>query len=170
MKRYMRRTYVIAFFVIGLSASDFSNFAFCDEQVDSGLSIANVYSTYRVKDKSLQIIFVLLNKSNDNITVLTDHLNTEYLKDSNTYVIGVGSMTVKYKGYSIIESLYNYAPVTLRPKEGTGVNHIMKTTFKDIDQSSEFKVKYEIREEFGKRFNVWSGSVESSLINPKIIK
>jgi hypothetical protein len=60
--------------------------------------------------------------------------------------------------------------VTLKPKEGTFVNHLVKKTFKDINISTEFKVKYEIREKFGKRFNVWSGAVESGLIKPRIIK
>jgi hypothetical protein len=170
MKTYMRKIIIIVFLFIGLSIMSFSNFVYSEEPVDSGLSLANVHSIYHTNDKILQIKIVLLNTSSDNITVLTDHLNTQFLKDSNKYVIGVGSMTAKYQGYNIIESLYKFAPVTLKPKEGTFVNHLVKKTFKDINKNTDFIVKYEIREKFGKRFNVWYGAVESGPIKPKIIK
>ena len=169
MQADMRKTCIIVLLVLGLSIMNFSNIVYSEEQVDSGLSLADVKSVYSISDKILQIKIVLVNTGSDNITVLTGGLNTQYLKDSNEYVLGKGSMTAKYKGYTIIESLYKFAPVTLKPKEGTFVNHLVKKTFKDINISTEFKVKYEIREKFGKRFNVWSGAVESGLIKPRII-
>ncbi len=170
MQADMRKTCIIVLLVLGLSIMNFSNFVYGEEPADSGLSLANVYSTYRPNDKILQIRFLLLNTSSENITVLTDHLNTQYLKDSNKYVIGAGSMTAKYQGYNIVQSLYKFAPVTLKPKEATGVNHLIKRTFKDINKNTDFIVRYEIREKFGKRFNVWHGIVESGPIKPIIMK
>jgi hypothetical protein len=166
----MRKIGIIMLLFIGLSLMNFSNLVYSEELVDSGLSLANDQSVYSTRDKILQIKIVLLNTGSDSITVLTDRLDTEFLKDSNTYVISKGSMTAKYQGYNIIESLYKFAPVTLKPKEGTFVNHLVKKTFKDINKNTDFIVKYEIREKFGKRFNVWYGAVESGPIKPKIIK
>jgi hypothetical protein len=79
-------------------------------------------------------------------------------------------MTARYQGYNIVESLYKFAPVTLKPKEATPVNHLVKRTLKDINENTDFIVRYEIREKFGKRFNVWYGAVESGPIKPRIIK
>ncbi len=62
------------------------------------------------------------------------------------------------------------APEPLKPKEATGVNHLIKRTFKDINKNTDFIVRYEIREKFGKRFNVWYGAVESGPIKPRIFK
>jgi hypothetical protein len=166
----MRKIIIIVFLVIGLSITSFSDFVCSEEPIASGLSLSNVHILYHTNSKTLQIKFVLLNTGSDNITVLTDRLDTEFLKDSNTYIISKGSMTAKYPGYNIIESLYKFAPVTLKPKEGTFVNHLVKRTFKAINNNTDFMVKYEIREKFGKRFNVWYGAVESGPIKPRIIK
>ena len=164
----MREIIIIVFLFIGFFIMNFRNFVYSEEPVDSGLSLAHVQSVYSTRDKILQIKIVLLNTGSDSITVLTDRLDTEFLKDSNTYVISKGSMTAKYQGYNIIESLYKFAPVTLKPKEGTFVNHLVKKTFKDINKNTDFIVKYEIREKFGKRFNVWYGAIESGPIKPRI--
>jgi hypothetical protein len=170
MKTYMSKIIIILFLFIGFSIMDFSNYVYSEELVDSGLSLAVVQSVYSTSDKTLQIKLVLLNTSNANITVLTDRLDTEFLKDSNTYVISKGSMTARYQGYNIVESLYKFAPVTLKPKEATHVNHLVKRTFKDINENTDFILRYEIRGKFGKRFNVWYGAVESGPIKPRIIK
>ncbi len=168
---HMRKTGIMVLLFTGLSIMSFSNIAYGEKLVDSGLSLANVQCVYSTGDKILQIKIVLVNKGSDNITVLTDRLDTEFLKDTNTYVVSKGSMTVRYPGYNIIESLYKFSPVTLKPKEGTFVNHLVKTTFKkDINNNTELMVKYEIREKFGKRFNVWYGAVESGPIKPIIVK
>ncbi len=170
MKTYMRKTIIIVFLVIGLSITSFSDFVCSEEPIASGLSLSDAHILYHTNSKTLQIRIVLLNTGSDHITVLTDGLDTEFLKDSNTLVISKGSMTVKYPGYNIVESLYKFAPVTLKPKEGTFVNHLVKRTFKAINNNTDFMVKYEIREKFGKRFNVWYGAVESGPIKPRIIK
>lgn len=167
----MRKIGIIMLLFIGLSLMNFSNLVYSEELVDSGLSLANVQSVYSTEDKILQIKIVLVNNGSNNITVLTDRLDTEFSKESNTYVISKGSMTAIYPGYNIIESLYKFAPVTLKPKEGTFVSHLVKNTFKkDINKNTGFMVKYEIREEFGKRFNVWYGTAESGPIKPIIVK
>ncbi|MFV1950369.1 MAG: hypothetical protein ACC630_00195, partial [Nitrospinota bacterium] len=75
-----------------------------------------------------------------------------------------------YKGYKIIQSLYNFAPVTLKPNEGTFINHNVKKNLNNIDEKTDLAVKYKISEKFGKRFNVWHGSIEASPIKLKIKK
>ncbi len=167
MKTYMRETIIIVFLVIGLSITSLSDFVRCEEPIASGLSLSNAQILYHTNSKTLQIRIVLLNTGSDHITVLTDSLDTEFLKDSNTLVISKGSMTAKYPGYNIIESLYKFAPVTLKPKEGTFVNHLVKRPF---DANADLIVRYEIRDNFGKRFNVWYGTVDSGPIKPRTIK
>ena len=83
MKTYMRKTIIIVFLVVGLSITSFSNFVCCEEPIDSGLSLSDVHILYLTSSKTLQIRIVLLNTGSDQITVLTDSLDTEFLKDSN---------------------------------------------------------------------------------------
>lgn len=167
MTTNMTKIIVSMFLFIGLSITSFSDFVCSEEPIDSGLSLSNVHILYHTNSKTLQIKFVLLNTSNANITVLTERLNTQFLKDSNKYIIGAGSMTARYQGYNIVESLYKFAPVTLKPKEGTFVNHLVKRPF---DANADLIVRYEIRDNFGKRFNVWYGTVDSGPIKPRTIK
>ena len=158
------------FLLLELSIMNFTSLVYSENAVNNGLSIADVNCIYHANDKNLQIKCVLLNTSSDNITVLTDHLSTDFLKDSKKYVIWVDSMTEQYQGYNIVESIYKFAPVTLKPKEGTFINHIVKRTTKRINKDTIFIVRYEIREEFGKRFDLWHGAIESGPIKPKKIK
>ncbi len=76
-------------------------------------------------------------------------------------------MKMKYQGHHIIQSLHKFAPVTLRPDEGTRLNGYIKTKF-NIDKNTDIIIRYRIPEEFGKRFNAWHGSVETGPIKPKI--
>lgn len=167
----MNKMIIILFLFIVLSLINFSNFAYSENTVDVELlSLADVNFIYHSNANVLQIKCVLLNTSSNDITVLTDHLNTDYIKDSNKYVIGMGSKTVEYQGYNIVESLYKFSPVTLKPKEGTFINHLIKRPSLRINKNTDFIVRYEIKENFGKRFNVWYGAVESGPIKPKKTK
>ena len=160
------------FLFIWLSITSSSGLVFGEDSVDSGLSCSIVQILYHADSKNLQIKLVLMNTSNDNITVLTGLLDTEFLKDSNKYIIGKGSMTARFKGYNIVESLYKFDPVTLRPKEATPVNHFVREPLvkSPFDADKDIMVMYEVTEKFGKRFKVWSGSAESGPIKPRIVK
>ncbi len=172
MTTNMAKIIVHIFLFIGLSITSCSGLVFGEESVDGGLSLSIVQILYHADSKNLQIKLVLMNTSNDNITVLTDRLDTELLKDSNKYIIGKGSMTAGFKGYNIVESLYKFDPVTLRPKEATLVNHLVKEPLikSPFNSDKDIMVMYEVTEKFGKRFKVWCGSAESGPIKPRIVK
>ena len=172
MARNMTKIILCVFLFLGLSITSFKGLVFSEEHADNGLSISVVQILYHADSKNLQIKLVLMNTSNDNITVLTGLLDTELIKASNTYIIGKGGMIAKYKGYNIVESLYKFDPVTLRPKEATPVNHFVRAPLvkSPFDADKKIMVKYEIKEKFGKRFKVWYGAVESGPIKPRKVK
>ncbi len=147
-----------------------SNFVY-GEGIKDGLSIENVHIFYFVKEERLKVMFALLNKGNKEIIVLTENLNTGFLDDSGKHICEIGAgITAKYKDYKIIQSLYRFDPVTLKPKEATVINHHVKRKLVDIDEETGLIVRYKTKENFGKRHKVWYGSIESTPIKPKIIK
>lgn len=141
------------------------------EEIKHGLSVDNVHLFYFAKDQTLKVIFALLNKGNTEKTVLVENLNTAFLEESNMHVCEIGAgIKSKYEDYTIIQSLYRFDPVTLRPKEGVAINHIVKRRAEDIDPSTTLIVRYKINDEFGKRHNVWYGSIDSTPTKLKIIE
>jgi len=153
-------------FVLSFSSSSVSG-----EEIEHGLSVDNVHIFYFAKDATFKVLFALLNTGNTDITVLVENLNTAFLDESDKHICEIGAgIKAKYEDYSIIQSLYRFDPVTLRPKEGTAINHLVKRKPEDIDGEKALIVRYKINEDFGKRHNVWYGSTESTPIKLKIIK
>ncbi len=147
-----------------------SNYLY-SEEIKEGLSIENVHMFYFAKDEKLKVMFALLNTGNKEIIVLTESLNTGFLDDSGKNICEIGAgITAKYEGYNIVQSLYRFDPVTLKPKEATVINHHVKRKLVDVDEETGLIVRYKIKEDFGKRHKVWYGSIESTSIKPRIIK
>jgi len=141
------------------------------EEKKNGLSIENVHIFYFAKEKRLKVMFALLNTGNADISVVTENLNTVFPDKSDKPMCEIGAgIKIKYKDFRIIQSLYRFDPITLRPKEGANINHHVKWKPKDIEGITDLIVRYKIEEDFGKRHNVWYGSIESTLIKLKIIK
>ena len=160
----------------------FQVFAFCfilsfgcrfvnGEETKYGLAIDNVHIFYFTEDERLNVNFVLINTGNREITVLTENLNTAFLDKSDKPICEIGAgIKATYKDYRMIQSLYRFDPVTLRPKEATVINHHVRRKPKNIHGTTDLIVRYKIEEDFGKRHNVWYGSIESTPIKVKIIK
>ncbi len=147
-----------------------SNYLY-SEEIKEGLSIENVHMFYFAKDEKLKVMFALLNTGNKEIIVLTESLNTGFLDDSGKNICEIGAgITAKYKDYNIIQSLYRFDPVILKPKEATIINHLVKRKLVDNDEEADLIVRYKTKENFGKRHKVWYGSIESTPTKPKIIK
>ena len=153
-------------FVLILSSHSVSG-----EGIKHGLSVDNVHIFYFSKDQTLKVIFALLNTGDTDKTVLVENLNTAFSKESDKHICEIGAgIKAKYKDYRIIQSLYRFDPVTLRPKEGVAINHVVKRRAKDIDPKTSLIVRYKINDDFGKRHNVWYGSTDSAPTKLKIIK
>jgi len=149
----------------------FSSNSVIGAEIKHGLSVENVHIFYFAKDETFKVLFVLLNTGNTEITVLAENLNTTFSDESDKHICEIGAgIKIKYKDYRVIQSLYRFDPVTLRPKEGTNINHIIKWKHKDIDGITDLIVRYKIEEDFGKRHNVWYGTIESTPTKLKIIK
>ena len=153
-------------FVLSFSSSSVSG-----EEIKYGLSVDNVHIFYFAKDETLKVLFALLNTGNTDITVLVENLNTAFFDESDKHICEIGAgIKAKYKDYRIIQSLYRFDPITLRAKEGANINHLVKRKPEDIEGITDLIVRYKIEEDFGKRHNVWYGSIESTPIKLKIIK
>jgi hypothetical protein len=136
-----------------------------------GLSVDNVHAFYFAKNQTLKVLFALLNTGNTDITVLVENLNTSFFDESNKHICEIGAgIKAKFKDYKIIQSLYRFDPVTLRPKEGVAINHMVKRRADKIDPKAALIVRYKIPGDFGKRHNVWYGSVDSTPTKLKIFK
>ena len=141
------------------------------EDTKHGLSVDNVHIFYFAKDQTLKVLFALLNTGNTDITVLVENLNTSFFDESDKHICEIGAgIKAKFKDYKIIQSLYRFDPVTLRPKEGVAINHMVKRRADKIDPKTALIVRYKINNDFGKRHNVWYGSVDSTPTKLKIIK
>ncbi len=153
-------------FVLSFSSSTVSG-----EENKYGLSVDNIHIFYFAKDQTLKVLFALLNTGNTDITVLAENLNTAFFDESDKHICEIGAgIKAKYKDYRIIQSLYRFDPVTLRPKEGIAINHMVKRKPEDIDPKTALIVRYKINEDFGKRHDVWYGFIESAPTKLKIIK
>ena len=149
----------------------FSSNPVSGEEIKPGLSVDNVHILYLAKDQTLKVLFALLNTGDTDKTVLVENLNTTFLEESDKHIceISVGIRST-YRDYRIIQSLYRFDPVTLRPKEGVAVNHVVKRRVEDIDPTTALIVRYRINDDFGKRHNVWCGSTDSNPTELRIIK
>ncbi len=147
-----------------------SSFIYGDETKD-GLSIQNVYVSYYAKEERLHVMFAVLNTGDKEVMILTENLNTGFIDDSGKRVFEIGAgITARYKDYKIIQSLYRFDPVTLKPKEATLIRHNVKKKLMDVDEETEFVVRYKVNKDFGMRHNAWFGSIESTPVKPRIIK
>ena len=148
----------------------FSN-SVSEEEINHGLTVDNVHIFYFTEDQTLKVLFSLLNTGNTDKTVLVENLNTAFLEESGKYICEIGAgIEAKYKDYRIIQSLYRFDPVTLRPKEGVAVNHMVKRRVEDIDAEAALIVRYKINENFGKRHNVWYGCTDSTPTKLRMIE
>ena len=177
-----------------------------DDAVDRRLSIANVRLLYFSDEHRLHASFVLLNASDSDITVLSKGFSVglsrftptpkpnekeEAESRSESTVASneakdrkhpcifecQAAIFMKYQGHDILQSLYTFAPVTLKPGEGVSIllNHkIMHDSDSDvdlfnIDKDTDVIIRYTVSEKFGKRFNTWHGSISTDPIKPQVI-
>jgi len=184
----------------------FGNRVSSDDAVDRRLSIANVRLLYFSDEHRLHASFVLLNASDSNITVLSKGFGVglsrfipipkpnekEEAKGRSESTVAShqvkdrehpcvfecqAAIFMKYQGHDILQSLYTFAPVTLKPGEGVSIllNHkIMHDSDSDvdlfnIDKDTDVIIRYTVSEKFGKRFNTWYGSISTDPIKPQVI-
>ena len=184
----------------------FGNRVSADDAVDRRLSIAGVRLLYFRDEHRLHASFVLLNASDSNITVLSKGFSVGLSRftpipkpNEEEEAEGRSESTVasneakdrehpcvfecqaaifmKYQGHDILQSLYTFAPVTLKPGEGVSIllNHkIMHDSDSDvdlfnIDKDTDVIIRYTVSEKFGKRFNTWYGSISTDPIKPQVI-
>jgi hypothetical protein len=119
----------------------------------------------------------LINNSDQEVTVLTKSLQVliepHQSPDSNGkrsfdqlgLKFGITGQ-VTYDGHLLIPSLCDFSPVTLRPNEAAYFSHEVKEVGNGLallEKRSDLPlvVKYSVSPEWGKRFAVWSGSVET---------
>lgn len=108
----------------------------------------------------------LVNTNAHELTVLTKNLNWATSGESGDKLVfeaGYGG-AVKYEGHPIIPSLYDFAPVTLRPNEQALIRQEITNGLDALGKrtGTPLVVRYRVAPEWGKRFAVWNGSVETT--------
>jgi hypothetical protein len=123
-----RLHFIALCFVLSFTSSSVSG-----EGIKNGLSVENVYIFYSNKDETLKVLSALLNIANTDITILAENLSTAFLHESDKHVCEIGAgIGIKYKDYRIIQSLYRFDPITLRPTESANINHLANRKPEDI--------------------------------------
>lgn len=116
----------------------------------------------------------LVNSSDHEITVLTKNLGMQTDGSANQmiFIVGYSNPAVTHDGHTIVPSLYDFSPVTLKPNEEAFVSQeiVGMRSLKQITPETKFTVRYTISAEWAKRFALWSGSVESKSFSPRIRK
>ena len=116
----------------------------------------------------------LVNTNAHELTVLTKNLNWVTSGESGDKLVfeaGYGG-AVKYEGHPIIPSLYDFAPVTLRPNEQALIRQEITNGLEVLEKRNDrpLVVKYSVSPEWGKRFAVWSGSIATAPFTASVRK
>ena len=113
----------------------------------------------------------LLNSTDHEVTVLTKNLNTGMDGSSGrmTFIVGYGDPVIMHDGHTVVPSLYDLSPVTLKPNEEAFVSKEIHNV-RQVTAETQLVVRYTISAEWAKRFALWSGSAESKSFSARIRK
>ena len=113
----------------------------------------------------------LLNSTNYEVTVLTKNLNTgiDWSDSPMTFLVGYGNVAITHDGHTIVPSLYDFSPVTLKPNGEAFISQEVHNV-SHATAETQFVVRYTISREWAKRFALWSGSAESKPFRARIRK
>ena len=108
----------------------------------------------------------VVNTSDHEVTVLTRNLNEGIGgRPNEKLVLSMGySGSAQYGEHPLIPSLYDFSPVTLRPNEAAFIKKEINYGLDALQKRSDLPLifQYSIAPEWGKRFGVWSGSVQTA--------
>ena len=108
-------------------------------------------------------VVYILNNEKSNIKVTTGNLKVSRQKPniSDITEIKIHNRQMKHKGSLIVPSESDLKQVVLKPNE-TAVFNLEIRSFNEINKS---KFNYKINDFYNNRFNSWSGSIDSNVIN-----
>lgn len=116
----------------------------------------------------------LINTGDREITVLTKHLNVQVEGSTNqtTFIVGYCDPAIAHDGHTVVPSLYDFSPVTLRSNEEAFVLQETRGmgSLDDVTADTQLVVRYIISPEWAKRFALWSGTAESKPFSARIRK
>jgi hypothetical protein len=140
----------------------------------NGLQVS-AQASLRIETNSPRVFLTvqLVNTSDHEITVLTKNLNLDFKPSSDQLELTIGySGRVSHGGHLLIPSLYDFAPVTLRPNEAAFIKHEVIHGLEALGKRSDLPlvVAYSVSSEWGKRFGVWSGTAKTSPLTATVRK
>ena len=91
---------------------------------------------------------------------------------AETFIVGYGDPAIAHDGHTVVPSLYDLSPVTLRPNEEAFVSQETRGMGSpdDVTTDTQLVVRYTISPEWAKRFALWSGAAESKPFTARIRK
>lgn len=139
----------------------------------------NVRKSFAKKMNKADVIFI--NKGKKPVTVLTKGLAVitkfDKISEEEEIIIKASLSELTFEGHQLRTSKYAKLPIDLQPDEATHFqieDKIFGNPFYKINpEAKSIKVTYQVNEDYGKRFNVWAGSVSSKVfkvINKEIQK
>jgi hypothetical protein len=99
---------------------------------------------------------VLINKSTEDITVLTTPDTTSLARDAKGLAVQVISQSSSPMfGHDIVPSIQQYDPVTLHPNEATGFYFAIDASSIEFKNGEKIRIQYVILEKLAERYNLW---------------
>jgi hypothetical protein len=136
----------------------------------SGLSVSAEAYLYPTGDPKLHVVVRLLNTTNHEITVLTKDSNRRFMNMSSDktkfrflFWLGFG---LKWNDHTVVHSLTEFAPVTLKPDEvAECLMDVEQTdqskTLQGLTEDSPVVISYQVSPAMGARFGCWSGRIDT---------
>ncbi len=156
--------------LIALSCIAITSTAMCEPTAKDLTVGAEVNAAVISNQTKIYLTVHLINSSDHEITVLTKNLSLDLEEGAKELKIGLGygEDATTHDGHPIVPSLYELAPVTLKPNEEAFFSKEMSNV--TLTPESKCIVRYSITEPWAKRWNLWSGSAESKAITPTFRK
>lgn len=153
-------------FIAAAAFSVSGSMAAPDDGAEPSLKLeAKAFLFEREGEKGLRIIADLINPSGDPKTVITDFHSPSVLSDAHGIQIGF-NLSHRYKSdrYTYHESIYPYAPLTLRAGEATRLGAtVTSDSIADLSPGDSIRVSYFIHEHWSERFDLWPGWVHTEV-------
>jgi hypothetical protein len=120
-----------------------------------------VRAAYKAADQSLVVAFVLVNNTENKITLLTKPDSNALARGADGILViqsSFGGMREMF-GHELVPSLSPYEPVTLNPGEATGFHIKMFPKTVEIEEGEEVRIQYSIGENLSKKYDLWPSLV-----------
>ncbi len=126
---------------------------------------------YRASDHDLMVGIVLINTTEEKITLLTEPDSKAIARGADGILIVQAGFGGKKRmlGHELVPSLSPYHPVTLSPGEATGFHMKLTPSTIDVEDGEAVHVQYSIGETLTKKYELWHAPIKEASTSLSVI-